>query len=470
VASLNHALPEHGRVALEDVVRALASAQELFRTSSELRLRTLLAPGLDDDRMVHVATIASILDKPEPRVSAVDYRVGPFRVLGIQADVSTLAAPDDLWKQVTWWRQRVPDAVDSAPSTIWSRWYPSRNKWSQLPCWELDLSYDKDVQWNKELAEGPFFDDDLGWFSEDFVGVLTEWLMCPPILGASSSAPHAFICIPDARAHFADLSLMDQNLTARVAGMEATQLVCTLSGKDYDDVEHKMVRRQVDDRVVFELPRTLRTVQLHLWSRSREILDSFEETEQKSPWGRSVLRPSSSTLAFASLQQALEGGESDRVEFKAFVPPHRSDDKAVELLETVVAFANAGGGSLFVGVSDNGEILGLERELPRALKRPKEKDVGELRDLYAERLRKLIAESVVPSVRQTFHWHEPGGLHVLEIRIAAGSEHPYCVYENNSFFIRRGATNRRMTRADLELAYRRTEPEQGTSGIGLPLG
>jgi ATP-dependent DNA helicase RecG len=52
------------------------------------------------------------------------------------------------------------------------------------------------------------------------------------------------------------------------------------------------------------------------------------------------------------LKKLLEGGESETVEFKA------SFDK--ETLETSVAFANTKGGIILTGVSDKGEIKGIQ--------------------------------------------------------------------------------------------------------------
>ena len=52
------------------------------------------------------------------------------------------------------------------------------------------------------------------------------------------------------------------------------------------------------------------------------------------------------------LKKLLEGGESETVEFKA------SFDK--EILETSAAFANTKGGVILIGVSDRGDIKGVQ--------------------------------------------------------------------------------------------------------------
>lgn len=55
----------------------------------------------------------------------------------------------------------------------------------------------------------------------------------------------------------------------------------------------------------------------------------------------------------ASLRSRIRGGESATVEYKIEAPePER-------LARTIAAFANSAGGSIFIGISDRGDILGV---------------------------------------------------------------------------------------------------------------
>jgi hypothetical protein len=67
------------------------------------------------------------------------------------------------------------------------------------------------------------------------------------------------------------------------------------------------------------------------------------------------------------LLNMLRAGESDTVEFKSTMRWNLSKDKPgkeVELswLKTVVAFLNSEGGTLLIGVGDDGEVLGIEAD------------------------------------------------------------------------------------------------------------
>ena len=69
-----------------------------------------------------------------------------------------------------------------------------------------------------------------------------------------------------------------------------------------------------------------------------------------------------------SLEECLDMGESDIVEFKSsmiwdYKNSIRSTDVQHAVAKTLAAFMNSDGGILIVGVNDNGEILGLEKDM-----------------------------------------------------------------------------------------------------------
>ena len=71
------------------------------------------------------------------------------------------------------------------------------------------------------------------------------------------------------------------------------------------------------------------------------------------------------TVAPVSLEDLIAEGESDELEFKATlrwdleegITAKRLEDVA---MKAVAAFANSQGGTLLIGVADDGEVLGLE--------------------------------------------------------------------------------------------------------------
>ena len=71
--------------------------------------------------------------------------------------------------------------------------------------------------------------------------------------------------------------------------------------------------------------------------------------------------------AIEVMERLIDGGETDKVEFKSTVRTNLETgekDKRMEkaVLKTLVAFLNTDGGDLFVGVSDDGEKIGADIE------------------------------------------------------------------------------------------------------------
>jgi hypothetical protein len=88
-----------------------------------------------------------------------------------------------------------------------------------------------------------------------------------------------------------------------------------------------------------------------------------------------------------TIDDLIAEGESDELEFKSTLRWDVKESKPSKLLEdvivkTVAAFANVDGGTLIIGVSDGGEILGLAQDL-QTLKEPD-------RDHFELHLRNLL--------------------------------------------------------------------------------
>lgn len=67
------------------------------------------------------------------------------------------------------------------------------------------------------------------------------------------------------------------------------------------------------------------------------------------------------------LLKTIQSGESDTVEFKSTLRKNlrtNSNDSEIELavFKTICGFMNKSGGSLFIGITDNGEIIGLNND------------------------------------------------------------------------------------------------------------
>lgn len=135
----------------------------------------------------------------------------------------------------------------------------------------------------------------------------------------------------------------------------------------------------------------------------------------------------------AELAELIRSGEDSGLEFK------RDDIQNHDLAKELVAFLNLDGGTILLGVEDDGTISGTTRE--------------NLDDWVAELCRTKIEPPVIPSLS----WArdiEPGK-HVLAVRVTLGPDKPYARIHSGrrTYFIRVGSTCREASREELERMF-----------------
>ena len=128
------------------------------------------------------------------------------------------------------------------------------------------------------------------------------------------------------------------------------------------------------------------------------------------------------TVAPVSLEDLIAEGESDELEFKSTLRwdvKEGTINKKLEevIMKTVAAFANSQGGTLLIGVGDNGEILGLEHDYHSL--------GGADRDKFELHLRNLLNQqfgTAFATAKVVFKFHEVEEKEVCQIETAPAKE------------------------------------------------
>lgn len=150
----------------------------------------------------------------------------------------------------------------------------------------------------------------------------------------------------------------------------------------------------------------------------------------------------------ADVRELIRAGEGARLELKSSARWNYrkgAGDKDVEaaIARAIAGFMNAGGGTLLLGVADDGEVLGLEKDFHTL--RSKDRDGYErfLIDLVAKRL----GTDACPLVHVLFH--RVDGHEVCRV-IVEGSPRPvFCADGDRSrFFLRTGNATRELDAAE----------------------
>lgn len=133
----------------------------------------------------------------------------------------------------------------------------------------------------------------------------------------------------------------------------------------------------------------------------------------------------------------LKRGETDEIEFKEFI--HQADQKESEIVRTIVAFANSGGGRLYLGVRDDGTVQRTADLFAAA----KPKEQGSIPEkILADRVRTLAREKVKPVPVVDVEAVSVHDERIIVATVQAGTAGPYST-EANEVLIRSGATCRR---------------------------
>lgn len=142
----------------------------------------------------------------------------------------------------------------------------------------------------------------------------------------------------------------------------------------------------------------------------------------------------------------LAQGESQRLEFKSTARWDLKEQKRNPVLEGVIlhavtAFLNAEGGTLLIGVADDGSIVGLEPDY-RTLGKKGNRDGFET--FLTGLLLDAIGRDLAPAIRMTFH--EVGG---KDVCLVAVSPSPRAVFlkegGGEAFYLRTGNSSRRLS-------------------------
>lgn len=352
-------------------------------------------------------------------------------------------SPHELAKALTYWRSALGMSFGlTFQETIQLNRNPSDSRTNTWPGWWTQL-HAQGGQSSHPLPDGPFFDPAKEIFGQDLPRLAMQFLGHAKYANTHNAPNEYIVRIPDRRARISTLRVEDNVLRLEVDNPATLKLFWSVVAASFaDDVFSKVITVK-NDRASVELPFAVQRLETWLILEDGYMLDQYQENPHYSTWGSeaSLFNSSRHTESIA-LIQALAAGENDYVEFKPYIKVKQPrDTKAFEILETVSAFANAGGGNLYIGVNDAAEAIGVETQLNRDYG-PEHGEAAARQAAYEKDLRKLINEGTAPSLELAFHWYDLAHRAVLHLRIPPSEDRVY-LPENGEIYRRAGATNKK---------------------------
>jgi len=148
-----------------------------------------------------------------------------------------------------------------------------------------------------------------------------------------------------------------------------------------------------------------------------------------------------------NLLENIKTGETVDCEFKKFIDISKGDSKSSEIDKTVCAFSNTDGGSLIIGVTDNGEIVGVDEQVRRKYKKSLDEAINE----YLDSVRKRLYENLTINDCFTINVVDLLGKKLIVVNVNK-SEGWNFLQVSDVPYARKGATNFNATRlVSLEL-------------------
>ena len=130
-----------------------------------------------------------------------------------------------------------------------------------------------------------------------------------------------------------------------------------------------------------------------------------------------------------AIQSLIEQGENSSIEFKS------SAVRPEGLAREIVAFSNSSGGTILIGVEDNGQITGIKE-----------------RENLEEWVANVARNNVIPATNPQIYPAQYKEQSVLVIDVTRGQDKPYQTIDGK-FWIRVGSTNRMATKEELSRLF-----------------
>lgn len=371
---------------------------------------------------------------------------------------------DDLQAMATSWQEAVSltDRRELQEQTSVHRTFSDSREPDRWPCWECRLSERPPSSGAPYPAPGPYLHVERSLFAHSLSDLTTQWVKLRHWENQTNVMQEYRLLIEDRRGRVVGLELLDEFLSVSVDALDDRPYHCAVRTKSLAGSYHKAIQPVVGETTSFHVEGPADELDVWLMSDDGEVLDRYSEGPAYASWGRenSVYNGSAALdRDWPAVVALIEGGESQRVEFKPYVRLSPPDPKSIELAIAACAFANSLGGSILIGVTNHGLSKGVDGEWLKAYGKDCKHDLECLRNAYARDVRHLLREKLVPEVSLSFTWHQVALHEILEVRVGP-SNTLVSLIESGDIFKRVGATSRKM-RPDQAIAERRESDALG---------
>lgn len=284
----------------------------------------------------------------------------------------------------------------------------------------------------------------------DWQDAARDWLPFRKYHGQSDGRNHQIIfMLPETRAFISRAEMSERgSLIVSLSGTEVSTKSLLIKGAYWEDGQIHHLHAAVNEASAELLvPGDVDRLEYCLIDSTGTVFDFHREDRlSRIQHGESVLGSAKRSLA-NQVRQAVKEGEGSKIEFKPFVNPRdklgtpKQKTKLQEVINTVVAFANTEGGSIFLGIDDDCSLAGVDerfREWAQA-------DINDTTlTRYCGELKSRIKDVVLGDVSLTVSSLEIDDVNLVVIDVLPSASKPLSVQQDLYLYARKGATNRKV--------------------------
>jgi hypothetical protein len=267
------------------------------------------------------------------------------------------------------------------------------------------------------------------WAITKWIGFDTDRMVCPNGVA---------ILLPDFRARISRIRIGDMNMLIEIERNELNRdSIIAKVEAGWGESSREIRTEKAESDFFFSFEKSDSVFQIFIMDEGKEEVVDWIHVNTEGLYDD---RRIEFTTPSKQIEQMIEGGETQQVEFKSKVG--NGDD----MVESILAFANTNDGVILIGVDDNGTAVGVD-DVPK-----EEQRILEFVDFKCE--------PVVANI--TFSRHSVGGKNILAVHVPKGSNTPYLNRETGITYTRRNSTDRRTRRIELERLF-----SDSSTGFGV---
>lgn len=281
----------------------------------------------------------------------------------------------------------------------------------------------------------------------DAVSALQDWAQFVQHHGYNDARNGQIVfLLPEARAFFTKALSDNHMLHLMLAGSDVGTVSLIVKGAYYLEGKiHHFEKGVTGDHLELAVPAEVERLEYALIGTDGQLYDL-----QREAWGRptGVIRQRTRHADDALVQQVRAAqvlGEGQEIEFKPFIDPAlplgsvREKTKFREILRTIAAFANTGGGSIFLGIGDDCSLGGIQGDLAKWQKAEVSDDVC---SRYKGALTNKIRGYLVGDARFLIAFVTIDGAVIAIVSVSRFETAPVGLKDEGVCYVRRGSNNR----------------------------